>query len=178
MRAKPVNILLMGLRGSGKSAVGRLLAKRLNRPFVDLDDRVLATFDEPTVTAVWSVHGEPAWRAAEARVLGELLGESVGVIALGGGTPMIDAVRAELESVRASGTATIIYLRCDAAELKRRLEARTGDRPSLTGADPAAETATVLQTREPVYRLLADHEYDVTTTSPECVAEGLQKLLG
>ena len=57
METALVNILLMGLRGSGKSAIGRLLAERLNRPFVDLDERVLATFDEPTVTAVWSAHG-------------------------------------------------------------------------------------------------------------------------
>jgi shikimate kinase len=172
-----VNILLIGLRGSGKSAVGRLLAEQLNRPFVDLDDRVLATFNEPTVAAVWSVHGEQAWRAAEARLLGELLDQSVGVIALGGGTPMIDAARCVLEAARASGTATIIYLRCDAAELQRRLTAVTGDRPSLTGADPVQETPDVLQSREPVYRRLADHEYDVSTTAPDRVAEGLRELL-
>ncbi len=166
----------MGLRGSGKSAVGQLLAKQLNRPFVDLDTRVLATFDDPTVTAVWSVHGEPAWRAAESHVLGELLGESVGVIALGGGTPMIDAARCDIQAARESGTATVIYLRCDAAELQRRLTAQTGDRPSLTGTDPVQETTTVMQTREPIYRRLADHEYDVTATPPERVAQELRKL--
>ena len=166
----------MGLRGSGKSAVGRLLAQQLNRPFVDLDARVLATFDEPTVAAVWSGHGEPGWRAAEPRVLSELLGQSACVIALGGGTPMIDAARCDIEAARASGTATIIFLRCDAQELQRRLAAQTGDRPSLTGADPVQETATVLQTRKPVYRRLADHEYDVTATPPERVAEGLREL--
>ena len=166
----------MGLRGSGKSAVGRLLAKQLNRPFVDLDARVLATFDEPTVTAVWSVHGEPAWRAAETSVLGALLGQSAGVIALGGGTPMIDAARCDIEAARVSGTATVIYLRCDAAELQRRLAAQTGDRPSLTGADAVQETTIVMQTREPIYRRLADHEYDVTATPPERVAQELRKL--
>ncbi len=171
-----MNILLMGLRGSGKSAVGRLLAERLDRPFVDLDERVLATFEEPTVTAVWSVHGEPAWRAAEARVLGELLGQSIGVIALGGGTPMVEGARCDLEAARESGNARIIYLRCDVSELQRRLAAQT-DRPSLTGADPVHETANVLQTREPVYRRLADHEYDVTSTPPAGVAEALAELL-
>ena len=81
-----MHVLLMGLRGSGKTTVGGLLARQLDGEFVDLDDRVLATFAETTVTDVFSAHGEQAWRAAEARVLHELLSRTAGrdsVIALG-----------------------------------------------------------------------------------------------
>ncbi len=176
-----MHVLLMGLRGSGKTTVGGLLALQLDGEFVDLDDRVLATFAETTVADVWSVHGEQAWRAAEARVLHELLGRTAGrgiVIALGGGTPMIESARGDIEAARTAGTATVVYLRCVVEELHRRLAGRTDDRPSLTGADPVQETAEVMTAREPVYRSLADHEYDVSTTSPQQAAASLGRLFG
>ncbi len=181
-----MNVLLMGLRGCGKSTVGQLLAARLECPFLDLDDRVLATFDEPTVTAVWAAHGKAAWRDAEATVLGALLGHPGAsgasgavdnVIALGGGTPMVESARRDLEAARAAGSATLIYMRCTIEELRRRLSGNTGDRPSLTGADPVMELGPVLEAREPVYRQLADHEYDVTSTPPGGIAEALAELL-
>ncbi len=173
-----MHVLLMGLRGSGKTTVGGLLAERLGCPFIDLDQRVLATFAESTVTAVWATHGEDAWRAAEATTLDELLATtSPDVIAMGGGTPMIESVSAALATARTAGTATVVYLRCTARELQRRLAGETDDRPSLTGADPAIESEAVLATREPVYRTLADHEYDVTTTTPQDAADSLQQLM-
>lgn len=176
-----MHILLMGLRGSGKTTVGRLLARRLAGAFVDLDERVLAAFPESTVTDVWAAHGQEAWRAAEACALGELLAEpapATTVVALGGGTPMVDAARATLESARAAGTAMLVYLRCDAGELHRRLAAAAGDRPSLTGADPARESAAVLTAREPVFRRLADHEVDVTDATPEQAVAAMAGLVG
>jgi len=178
-----MHVLLMGLRGSGKTTVGCLLARQLHGKlvkFVDLDDRVLATFDETTVADVWSAHGERQWRTAEARVLHELLGGADApdsVIALGGGTPMIESARADIEAARTAGTATVVYLRCVVEELQRRLAGRTDDRPSLTGGDPVGETAAVMTAREPVYRSLADHEYDVSTTSPQQAAISLGQLL-
>ena len=114
-------------------------------------------------------------------VLHELLSRTAGrdsVIALGGGTPMVESARADIEAARTAGTATVVYLRCDVAELHRRLAGQTDDRPSLTGADPVAETAAVLAVREPVYRSLADHEYDVSTTSPQQAAASLGQMVG
>ena len=174
-----MHVLLMGLRGSGKTTVGGLLAEHLGSAFIDLDDRVLATFDQTTVTDVWAAHGEQAWRAAESRVLHELLGSGRDcVIALGGGTPMIDSARGEIQAARTAGTATVVYLRCVIEELHRRLAGRTHDRPTLTGADPVQETAAVMTAREPVFRSLADHEYDVSTDSPQQAAVSLGQLLG
>ena len=59
----------MGARGSGKTTVGRALSLRLDFPFVDLDDVVLARFEEASVTEVWKHRGEAAWRRAEAEML-------------------------------------------------------------------------------------------------------------
>lgn len=65
---------LVGPRGCGKSTLGKRLAERLWRPFVEMDERTLARFaPRMTVREVWSVHGEAAWRAAEAGVTRELL---------------------------------------------------------------------------------------------------------
>lgn len=166
----------MGLRGSGKTTIGRLLAQRTGRPFVDLDDRALAHFAETTVTEVWRVHGEPAWRDAEALALRELLAGHEEIVALGGGTPMIDDARGQIEHHRRAGTATVVYLRCDALELSRRLAADTGDRPSLTGTDPVSEIRGVLDAREPTYHALADLEYDVSDVSPETAARDIHEL--
>jgi shikimate kinase len=172
-----VNIFLIGLRGSGKTTVGRRLAARMNRPFIDLDEQVLATFDQRSVTEVWSVRGETAWRQAEAAVLGEVLRAASQVVALGGGTPMIDDARRQIEAHRQADAARVVYLRCDIDELARRLGQHAGDRPSLTGADPIDEIETVLQAREPTYRRLADIVYDVTRVTPEAAAADLERQL-
>ncbi|MHC4416103.1 MAG: shikimate kinase [Planctomycetota bacterium] len=162
-----MNTLLIGLRGCGKTTVGRVLAARLRRPFIDLDEVVLASFSEPTVHAVWSVHGEPAWRAAEVRILVDHLRADGQVLALGGGTPMITAARQRMEAEQRAGRVRVVYLRCAANELARRLTRQPGDRPPLTGSDPVAEISPVLAAREPTYRRLADLELDVTDTLPE-----------
>ena len=171
-----MNVLLIGLRGSGKSTIGRELAGRLSRPFVDLDERVLATFAEASVSEVWSAHGEAAWREREAAVLEAVLRDADQVVALGGGTPMIADARRRIESCRRAGEARVVYLQCDVKELARRLTRDVGDRPSLTGADPVDEIRTVLEAREPTYRELADFVCDVTDATPEVAAESIEGL--
>ncbi len=172
-----MNILLMGLRGSGKTTVGRMLAETLGRRFVDLDQSVLESFSAATVHDVWSSRGEPAWRAAEARVLETILHNDGLVVALGGGTPMIGAARRVIEAEQLRERAAVIYLRCTVAELARRLTGETADRPSLTGRDPVEEIGDVLAAREPTFRRLADLERDVTGVTPEQIVEMLTGLL-
>ena len=171
-----MNVLLIGLRGSGKSTIGCELAGRLNRPFVDLDERVLATFAEASVSEVWSAHGEAAWREAEASSLEAVLRGADQVIALGGGTPMIADARRRIESCQRAGEARVVYLQCDVRELARRLTRDVGDRPSLTGEDPIDEIRTVLEARETTYQELADFVCDVTDATPEVAAESIEGL--
>lgn len=172
-----MNVLLIGLRASGKTEAGRRLAALGGRNFVDLDDVVLAGFSEPSVREVWAAHGESAWREAEARVLETVLARDHQVIALGGGTPMVEAARRRVEAGQRHGDLKVVYLQCTADELARRLEGDTGDRPSLTGADPAEEVATVLAERDPTFVNLSDEVLDVTGRSPDEVAESLRDLL-
>ena len=170
-----MNTLLMGPRGCGKSSVGQRLADLLPRPFVELDARVLETFAESSVHEVWSVHGEPAWRAAEVRQLNRILGKDGQVVALGGGTPMIEAAQQRLQDERRAGRAWLIYLACPASDLRRRLESNLGDRPSLTGAGSLDELEAVLRAREPTYRRLADLIVATTTRTPDEIAAQLAK---
>lgn len=174
-----MNVVLIGYRGSGKTSVGRLLAERLGKTFVDSDHETRRRcFDNATIADIWQTHGEPAWRRAEAAVTTRLLTMEDHVIALGGGTPMIPAVR---EALKSAANCRRVYLRCEPEELYRRIskDADTaGSRPSLTAhGGGLEEIRMVLAQREPVYREVCDVEVDVTRPNPEAVAEDLIQRL-
>jgi shikimate kinase len=86
-----MQIILIGLRASGKTAVGREIAEQLWSDFRDLDDVTLEAFPKLSVTDVFEQRGEAAWRAAELEALQQTAPRDEGVLALGGGTAMIDA---------------------------------------------------------------------------------------
>ena len=173
-----MNVILIGYRGCGKTSVGRKLASELWKDFVDVDDETRKRFDNATIADIWATHGEPAWRAAEVDVTRELCAKDDLVIGLGGGTLMQRGARAAVESADAKR----IYLKCAVPELARRIEADSataGTRPSLTQAaggaavSPSQEIAEVLAQREPVYRAVADSEFDVTHCSVDEVVRHL-----
>lgn len=168
-----MNILLIGPRGSGKSTIGPRLAEAMALPFIDLDERVLNCFEEQSVSEIWAVHGESAWRNAEIDILDSVLGDDRQVIALGGGVPMIEVARHRIDVARREGEAVVVYLRCDSDELRERLSQQPGDRPSLTGDDPLEEIKAVLSRREPVYQGLTDR---VIETADQTIEEVLQQL--
>lgn len=152
-----MNLLLMGLRGSGKSTFGRKLALRLNRPFVDLDDLTPGQMAETTVADAFANQGEPAFRAAEIRALIGVLVQDNQVIALGGGTPTAPGFTDLVAAARTSRGVRLIYLRASAESLRSHLRhARNAHRPSLTGKDPLAEIDEILARRDPLYQSLAD----------------------
>jgi len=172
-----MNILLIGPRGCGKTTIGRRVAERSGRRFVDLDDLVLGRFEEPTVSEVWAAHGEGAWRAAEVDALDDALSRENQVVALGGGVPMIEAGGRRIEAARRAGDARVVYLKCGVDELSRRLSAAPGDRPSLTGGDVVEEIGSVLRRREPTYEAMADAICDASDPDPRIVAEAVLRLV-
>lgn len=154
-----VRVVLIGLRGSGKTTLGRLLAQRLHSQFIDLDDVTVAGSGHASVTAMFRSVGEPAFRAAECAALEHVLASaspSGTVIALGGGTPTAPQARALLESARAAGTIRIILLEAPPETLGARLTNNPGDRPLLAGASFAEEALLLSEARLPMYRTLAD----------------------
>lgn len=170
-----MNIILIGCRGSGKSTLAKIIASALWRKAVDMDDLVLARFTEPRVSDVWRVHGENAWRAAEAEVMRQLLAGDDQVIAAGGGAPTVAEVQAMLTEARKSGRARVIYLQCEPRILRERLAAAPGDRPSLTGVDALDEIEAVAAARDGVYRSCADFTIDVSRLTARDAADYLMR---
>lgn len=172
---RPATVLI-GLRGSGKTTLGRLLAARARAPFIDLDDRTIAGSGHASVSAMFRAAGEPAFRAAEARALAEVLADPAcggAVIALGGGTPTAPGARELLEAARAQGRIRIVLLDAAPAVLGARLAVAPGDRPLLLGANFAEEAALLAERRMPAYRALADA---IVTTEGDTAAT-LEHLL-
>lgn len=157
-----MNVMLIGARASGKTTLARIIANALWRQAVDMDEAVLAQFAEDSIAEAWRVHGESEWRRAEARVIVELLKGDDQVIAAGGGAPLVPAVQEAIDRARQDGRLKVIYLACDASELRRRLTEQPGDRPSLTGRNAADEIEVVLAQRDPIYRMIADVVLDVS----------------
>ena len=166
-------LLLIGLRGSGKSTLGRLLAAVLTSSFIDFDDRTRARTGHASVSAAFTAIGEAAFRAAETRALQETLAQAGPgtVIALGGGTPTAPGARAVLEDARAAGRVRIALLEAPPAVLGARLSVTPGDRPLLMGSNFAEEAALLAQRRMPLYRALADATIDTSRPTEVALAD-------
>lgn len=167
-------IILIGLRGSGKTTLGRELALESGRDFIDLDDLTPRSLGRRTVAEAWEKDGEQAFRAAETRALSETLRTKSGVLALGGGTPTAPGARELLVEQQRAARAVIIYLRASGATLRQRLAgANNAHRPSLTGAGVIEEVEALLERRDSIYMALADEVVEVDGLGP---AEALVML--
>jgi shikimate kinase len=150
------HLVLIGLRASGKSTTGRLLAQELGVPFVDLDDRTATLLGAETVGEAFRSAGEQRFREAESQALRAALDEPPQVIALGGGTPTAPGAAAMISAARDSSAAAVVFLDPGLETLAARLERDEGDRPSLTGLGVVAEIEAVAARRRPLYAALAD----------------------
>lgn len=162
----------MGLRASGKTTSGQLAARLLNIAFIDLDALVLRELGARSVTEAWAEHGERVFRAAEASCLkSALMRNREDVLALGGGTPMIDAARHDLQAAVVAGAVVgPVYLHAPPDVLAERLLASPGDRPALSEQDLPDEVRGVYEKRDSVYQVLAQDVLEVGDLTPEAVA--------
>jgi shikimate kinase len=173
-----MHTVLIGLRGSGKTTIARLLAAATGQRVIDLDERVLASFRKFSVSEVWNEHGENAWREAEVEQLARALRtKDSAVIALGGGVAMIPAAGELLARARESSRVRIIYLRATVDLLIDRLQSAPGDRPSLTDQPWQDEIRTLHAQRDPVYAALADDILEVCDEAPKDTLGRLQRLI-
>jgi shikimate kinase len=170
--------ILIGLRGSGKTTIGRKLALRLGRRFVDLDDRTPRFAGAKSVGEALRTLGEPAFRQAEARALFAALDEPGVVLALGGGTPTAPGAAERLRHAKSCDQAVVMYLRADADALRSRLEQdKATDRPALMGNSALDEIPQLLAARDPLYRALADHIIEVARSDAETLARFIAQKL-
>lgn len=151
------HVVLVGLMGSGKTTVGRRLAARLDRDFIDAD-AALVEITERTIAEIFATDGEAAFRAIEADVLEGLLEHHTpAVIASGGGVVLSDESRRRL----ADPAMTVVWLDASPAFLASRVAQRE-HRPLLAGSEPAGDVLGRLHAeRAPLYAEVADIVVDV-----------------
>jgi shikimate kinase len=140
-----LRLVLIGLPGSGKSTVGRQLARRLGLGFADTD-HVIEQRIGCSIREFFEREGEDAFRDIEEEVIRELAQAGPGVLATGGGAVLRPANREALRS-----GAHVIYLRSTPEELFKRLR-HDANRPLLQVADPLARLRSLYDERDPLYR--------------------------
>lgn len=160
-----MHVLLIGLRASGKSTLGRGLAAALARPFIDLDDTTAALMQDKTAADAIRSQGLSAFRLAETQALRDVLALPVSqIIALGGGTPTAPGAADLLRAAIRDRKARVVYLRAQPATLQRRLQqSDTATRPSLTGASVVDEVPALFTQRDELYTTLAGHTLNIDT---------------
>lgn len=167
------NLILIGLRASGKSTLGRLLATKLGRDFIDLDEVVAQRMNARGAGEAIERDGIDAFRDAETESLRTVINIPNRVIALGGGTPTAPGAA---DVLRASG-ANIIYLRGTPETLRARLmQSDNTDRPALVGDDTLSEVQTLLDQRDPLYRQLAQSVVHIDGVGEGAMLQALSAL--
>lgn len=168
----PERILLIGYRGTGKTTVGRLLARELGWAFADCDDLIEAAAGK-SVAAIFGAEGEAGFRDREAAALIELCGRDRLVIATGGGAVLRKENR---ELLRSAGFTA--WLIASPETIWSRLETdptTTHRRPNLSAVGGVEEVRKLVADREPLYREVADFAVDADVASPESVATTILK---
>jgi 3-dehydroquinate synthase len=151
------SIFLVGLMGAGKTTIGRALAKKLNKRFIDSDHEIEARTGA-TIPVIFEIEGEENFRRREAEVIRELAALPDIVLATGGGA----VLRAEnRENLKKGGT--VVYLRASINQILQRT-GRDKNRPLLQIADPRRKLEELSRQRDPLYREVAD--FVVETNRP------------
>lgn len=146
-------LVLVGMMGAGKTTVGRRLAARLGRHFLDSDEEIEKAA-QMTIPEIFEQRGEPEFRAGETRVISRVLKETDVVLATGGGA----FVNAETRSL-VKGEAVSVWLKAEVDILFERVSRRS-NRPLLKTANPRATLEKLIEDRYPLYA-----EADVTVVS-------------
>lgn len=158
-------IFLVGARAAGKTTIGRMLAKKLDLPFVDMDQHLLH-IDGRTVDEIVAQEGWPGFRARESDNLRQVTQAFAGgcVVGTGGGIVLAEQNR---RFMREHGM--VVYLEAPVDVLTQRLirNPLNSQRPSLTGRGLLEEMAQVLDERQPLYHDAAHHIVDSTHTQAE-----------
>lgn len=146
-------LVMVGMMGAGKTAVGRRVAARLGLPFIDADDEIEKAAG-CSIGDIFERHGEAGFRDGERRVIERLLSGPVHILATGGGAFIDDTTR-----VRILESCLSIWLRVETDVLWQRVK-RRGDRPLLQTAAPRETLVNLVDKRYPVYA-----EADITVDS-------------
>ncbi len=165
------SVALVGFMCAGKSTVGRLLAERLHKMFVETD----ALVEERaglSVAQVFSACGEERFRELEAEVVADVSTRGDSVIACGGGVVLRPS---NVRLLRAG--AVVVYLDVSPEKVMQRLGPPSDVRPLLNGDDREARVLKLMEQRMPAYRTAAELVVDTSELSPQAVVAEIERLL-
>lgn len=163
-------IILIGMMGAGKTTVGRALAKKIGRKFVDLDHAIVERcgVDIPTI---FDIEGEEGFRKRETEVLQDVILNKDIVLATGGGAVLRSENRQLMKQY-----GQVFYLRVKVDELYRRV-AKDKNRPLLATPNPKARLAELLAERAEIYEDAADYILDSADDSLNVIVDQIINLL-
>ncbi len=169
-----MNIVLIGYRGCGKSAIGKLLAGRLGMAFADTDELIVQQAGK-TIQAIFAHVGEPGFRDLESAVVKRVAAQDNTVIATGGGVVLRPD---NVVQLKAHGR--VVWLKAPAEVLWGRITADPGSshaRPNLTTSGGLEEIRQLLEIRNPLYAAAADFTLDVSTLDAAQAAYYLSEMV-
>jgi len=143
------NVILVGMMGSGKTTMGRALAKHFGKEFVDSDEEIQHRTGV-TIPHIFDVEGESGFRSRESSVITDLVKRDNMILATGGGAVILEQNRTEM---RQNGI--VIYLKASVHDLWQRTR-NDRNRPLLQTDDPHAKLAEIFQQRDAFYQQAAD----------------------
>ena len=164
--ALPENIFLVGLMGAGKSTVGRILARRLGKRFVDTDHEIEKR-NGVTIPVIFEIEGEEGFRRREQELLADLAQENDLVLSTGGGIVLKPENR---EVLRSHGF--VVYLNARPELLAERTK-HDRTRPLLNVEDPLTRLRELYAVRDPLYREVAHAIVETGRGAPQQVAQAI-----
>ncbi len=169
MNAAMFPIILIGPPGAGKSTIGKLLAKRLNRPFLDTDIEIENRAGK-SIPDLFLEDGEVVFRALEEQVVLELIDHADSVISLGGGSVLAESVQEKLTEQK-----EIVFLDVSISNAAPRIGFNR-DRPLLLG-NPRQQWLSLMEKRRPIYERLATRTISTDNKKAAEVANELAEVL-
>ncbi len=164
------SIVLVGMMGCGKSAIGKMLARKLNLEFKDADEEIELAAGR-SVADIFKEYGEPEFRRLEERVIARLITEGPMVLALGGGAFLNDETRGNILKNGLS-----VWLNVDFETLFERVMRKPGKRPLLTKGDPREILSDLMAKRAPIYARAELHVKSVSGTKSDMRNHLLNRL--
>lgn len=164
------NIYFVGMMGAGKTTIGRQLARRLKKRFIDCDHEIEARTGV-RIPLIFEIEGEQGFRRRESQVLDALSAERGLVLATGGGAVLDPGNRRRLAQ-----TGIVIYLCVQPDELYARTR-HDRNRPLLQVADPLSKIRELHAQRDPLYREIADIIMEGGGCTPQAAARRLEQQL-
>ncbi|MCL6285519.1 shikimate kinase [Ruegeria sp. 2012CJ41-6] len=161
-------VVMVGMMGAGKTAVGRALAQRLAVPFLDSDAEIESAANM-TIPEIFARDGEPFFRSKESQVISRLLEEERGILSTGGGAFLSESNRAII-----SARGVSVWLNAELGVLWNRVKHKD-TRPLLRTDDPHATLAALYQARVPLY---AKSDLSVVSDGEAAIEQMVDRVIG